>query len=99
MHALALMAVILAVVGFGLLVLAGTADDPSRRRVRITAGVLGVVFLLSTASIWVSLKYAEPTVCEALGGESLVNGPDRVCRNEWGGNGNNDPGTSWVPWA
>ena len=33
------------------------------------------------------------------GGEYVQNGGDLVCRNEWGGTGNNDPGQSWVPWA
>jgi hypothetical protein len=99
MHAFAIIAVILAVVGFGLIALASAESGPSRRGWRVVTGVLGASFLIATVSIWASLVFAEPQVCELLGGESVVNGPDRACRNEWGGNGSNDPGTSWVPWA
>jgi hypothetical protein len=99
MHLLALIAVVLAIVGIALVLLAFALSGPRERRRRVALGLLGVGSLLMTGTIWAVLKFAEPEVCEALGGESVVNADERVCRNEWGGNGNNDPGTSWVPWA
>lgn len=54
-------------------------------RPRIIFGLLGFTALAMTLSIWALLRFAEPTVCVKLGGESKRNGPNLVCRNEWGG--------------
>ena len=70
-----------------------------RGRDRMILSLLGGAALALTFSIWGLLRFAEPKVCVTLGGDYVRNGPDLVCRNEWGGNGNNDPGQSWVPWA
>jgi hypothetical protein len=99
MHALALIAVILAIVGGCLLVGASGESGLGDRGWRVALRVLGVGSLFLTVSIWALLVLAEPAVCEALGGETVGTASERACRNEWGGNGNNDPGESWVPWA
>lgn len=41
-------------------------------------------------SIWAMLAFAEPAVCQALGGESFRNGSEHACGNEFGGNGTNN---------
>ena len=95
MHFLLGLAIVLAVTGV-VLVLVAIAH---RGWARIIVGLLGGAALGLTFSIWALLRFAEPTVCVQLGGDYVRNGSDLVCRNEWGGNGNNDPGQSWVPWA
>lgn len=59
------------------------------------AGTRAAIALAATAVlIVVSLAVAQPQVCTTLGGEWVPDG--QACRNEGGGNGNNDPmGGSW----
>jgi hypothetical protein len=45
--------------------------------------------------IVVLLALAQAQVCTTLGGEWVPDG--QACRNEWGGNGNNDAGRD--PWG
>ncbi len=71
MHFLLVVAMVLAVTGI-VLVLVAIAQ---RGWARIIFGLLGATALGLTFSIWALLRFAEPTVCVQLGGES---GAERI---------------------
>jgi hypothetical protein len=48
-------------------------------------------------SIAASLFLSQRAVCDALGGRWIAS--EGACRDEFGGNGNNDPGNSWAPFT
>lgn len=87
-------AIILGVAGLVLVVLSYWSERPHERRRRIVLGAAGIAGLLLAVSIMAALQFAQPTVCQALGGEWFQE-RDNVCRNEWGGNGNN---AGFAPW-
>jgi hypothetical protein len=58
---------------------------PSGRRRRIVRSVGAAAFVLACVLV-VTLVFFRGPACRALGGDW-----DGHCRNEWGGNGNNDP--------
>jgi hypothetical protein len=85
-----LIGTILAVVAILFVVLAVWSDGLRERRRRVAMYALGSGAMLGVVAILIALRFAQPSVCRALGGDWY---PDRgdVCRDEWGGNGSNDP--------
>ena len=65
--------------------LASFALPPSR--VRVGLAVAASLFVVCVTIIG-GLAFAQRPICEALGGG--WHGPESACRNEWGGNGDND---------
>jgi hypothetical protein len=100
-HLLAWLALILAVVAavataVGLDSRLKTRAWPGRPlRTRWTAWILAVGAALLSLSIGASLLLSQHAVCDALGGRWIA--PEDACRDEFGGNGNNDVGRSWAP--
>jgi hypothetical protein len=74
-----------------------TADGDREQRVRRVSLGIGWGSCLVFVGIWAALLFAQPTVCDVLGGEWFQN--TEACRHEFGGNGSNDPDTGPWPWT
>lgn len=60
-----------------------------RRRLRVAFGISAAIPVLLVAL----LAFAQGAVCDVLGGDWVLS--EQSCRNEWGGNGSNDP-SNWA---
>jgi hypothetical protein len=87
MHAMALSTFVLFVAASVLSIWAFAEKESVRHRGRWRA--LAVGCLIVGISMWLLVANAQRPLCDALGGRWIEE--SEACRNEWGGNGNNDP--------
>ncbi len=64
---------------------------------RRTTWMVAVGAAVLSLSIAASLFLSQRAVCDSLGGHWIAS--KDACRDEFGGNGNNDPGNSWAPFT
>jgi hypothetical protein len=86
MHLLKYLAPLFGVLSFVMLATGSVNDGRVRRLWHAGAAVS----LIATIVISFGLINAQRQICSTLGGQWIAEG--QACRNEWGGNGNNDPG-------
>jgi hypothetical protein len=67
------------------------------RRTPLTRWMVAAGAAVLSLSIAASLFLSQRAVCDALGGRWIDS--EDACRDEFGGNGNNDPGNSWAPFT
>jgi hypothetical protein len=87
MHAMALLVILLTVAAAMLSI--GVFGDADRVRHRSTWRVLTAGSLILGLTMLLLLMFAQRPACDALGGRWIETFD--ACRNELGGNGNNDP--------
>ena len=85
MHLLKYLSVTLAIATFVLLAV-GSGEATARRKTWFAAAA---VCLVTTVSLVAGLLHAQRPICTTLGGEWIAE--EHACRDEFGGNGNNDP--------
>ena len=90
MHAMALLAIVL-VIAAALFSIGAFADADGVRH-QAAWRVLAAGSLIVSISMWLLITYAQRPACDVLGGRWIAE--TEACRNEWGGNGNNDPNNS-----
>jgi hypothetical protein len=88
MHALALSTILLFLAAAVFSIGAFADEDTVRHRGRWR--VLAAGSLIVGISMWLLVANAQRPLCDALGGRWIHE--NEACRNEFGGNGNNDPG-------
>jgi hypothetical protein len=87
MHAMALSAILLTIAAAVFSI--GAFADPDVVRHRGVWRALAAGSLIVGISMWLMVSYAQRPTCVALGGRWIDE--SEACRNEWGGNGDNDP--------
>jgi hypothetical protein len=97
MHLLLLVSIGLVVASVVALAIGYAADGDREGRLRRVCLSLGWASWIVIAGIWASLIYAQPAMCDVLGGDWYAE--PEACRHEVGGNGNNNPGNGPWPWT
>jgi len=85
MHLLKYVSIVLAVAA--LVLLAVALGDEARARKRWLVAAL--TCLVTTVTLVAGLLHAQRPICTTLGGQWIAD--EHACRDEFGGNGNNDP--------
>lgn len=88
MHLLKYVSIVLAVLAVVMLIVAQGYGDAGRSRKGWYAAA--AICVLATTTIVVGLARAQRPICTTLGGQWIAE--THACRDEFGGNGNNDPG-------
>ena len=88
MHLLKYASVVLSIAAVALLAIA-LGDEGRARKTRLAAGVACLVATVATVTLVVGLLHAQRPICTTLGGQWIAE--EESCRDEFCGNGNNDP--------